>query len=181
MKGIVFTEFMEMLDEKFGPEQTERLLEACPLPSGGSYTSVGTYDHQELFALVQKLSEDTGIPVPDLVRTFGRHLFNRFVVMYPAFFKGVDSAFQFLELVDQHVHVEVRKLYPDAELPHFATERIDGRTLVLDYRSARALGDFAEGLIQGCADHFGEQVEIRQEPLAGGPGTAIRFLITRLE
>ena len=72
MKGVVFTEFMEMMDSWFGPELTERVLEAAHLPSGGIYTAVGTYDHTELLALVVQLSRETGLPAAELVREFGQ-------------------------------------------------------------------------------------------------------------
>ena len=182
MKGVVFTEFMEMMDSRFGPELTERVLEAAHLPSGGIYTAVGTYDHTELLALVVQLSRETGLPGAQLVREFGHYLFGRFVKSYPRFFENVHSAFDFLEQVDNHVHVEVLKLYPGAELPSFRNERHDDRHMVFDYRSSRPLGDLAEGLIVGCVDHYGERVRIERTPLvAEGGGTAIRFLLTRVD
>lgn len=181
MKGVLFTEFMEMMDNQFGPELAEQVLQASQLPSGGVYTSVGTYHHHELLALVQQLSLATAIPAPDLVRSFGRQLFARFAGMYARFFEGVTSSFQFLEKVDDHVHVEVRKLYPEAELPSFTPQRLDDRRMIFDYRSSRPLGDLAEGLILGCADHYGDRVQIQRETLPAESGTAIRFLITRLD
>lgn len=182
MKGVVFTEFMEMMDSRFGPELTERVLEAAHLPSGGIYTAVGTYDHTELLALVVQLSRETGLPATELVREFGQYLFGRFVKSYPRFFENVRSSFEFLEQVDDHVHVEVLKLYPGAELPSFSSKREDDRRMVFDYRSRRPLGDLAEGLITGCADHYGERLRIERLPLAAEEGgTAIRFVLTRVD
>ena len=86
MKGIVFAEFIEMVDEKFSMEMSERLIDEVQPPSGGAYTTVGTYDSQEIVDLVAKLSEITSISVPDLLKTFGRHLLSRFVELFPEFF-----------------------------------------------------------------------------------------------
>ena len=181
MKGVVFTEFMEMMDCRFGPELTERVLEAAHPPSGGIYTAVGTYDHTELLALVEQLSHEVGLPAATLVREFGHYLFGRFVKSYPRFFENVHSAFDFIEQVDNHVHVEVLKLYPGAELPSFRSERPDDRRMLFDYRSSRPLADLAEGLIAGCADHYGERMDIERLPLAAdGGGTAVRFQLTRV-
>lgn len=44
MKGVVFTEFLSMLDKIFDHIFIENLIEEERLPSGGVYTSVGTYD-----------------------------------------------------------------------------------------------------------------------------------------
>jgi len=177
MKGIVFTEFIEMVEEKFSQETADRLLDECDLPSGGAYTAVGTYDHQEIVRMVIKLSEISGQPAPTLINTFGRHLFGRFVVLYPAFFTGVDSAMDFLARIEEIIHAEVRKLYPDAELPRFDIARPDERTLVMTYHSDRHLGDLAEGLIEACIIHYGRPQEIVREDLAL-PGQPVRFTIS---
>jgi hypothetical protein len=160
MKGIVFTEFNEMVESHFSPEIADRIIMEAAPASGAAYTAVGTYDHQELIDLVASLSRETGIPANELVKTFGRHLAQRFTALYPGFFEGVDSLFGFLETIESHVHVEVRKLYPDAELPSFATQRIGPDELEMTYTSRRPFADLAEGLIAGCAKHFGDRVTI---------------------
>lgn len=45
MKGIIFTEFLDMVDEQFGFEVTEHIIEKAKhqLSTGGSYSAVGTY------------------------------------------------------------------------------------------------------------------------------------------
>ena len=43
MKGIVFTEFLEMVEEKYGLEMVDDIIENANLQSHGAYTSVGTY------------------------------------------------------------------------------------------------------------------------------------------
>ena len=44
LKGLVFREFLEMVDQTISPEVTEKIISSCDLPSNGVYTSVGTYD-----------------------------------------------------------------------------------------------------------------------------------------
>ena len=179
MKGIVFTELLEMVEETFSPEVANRIIEASDLPSGGAYTAVGTYDHREMVRLVTTLGKETGIAVPDLLQAFGRHLFGRFVAGYPRLFTGVDSAFSFLASIEGYIHVEVRKLYPDAELPTFECDgSVPGRLTIL-YRSARPFADLAQGLIVGCTEHFCENVSIEREELSDEHGTCVRFVLTR--
>lgn len=179
MKGMVFTEFLEMVDDKFSPAMTERIIEASELPNGGAYTAIGTYDYREIVRLVVELSKASGIAAPELLRVFGRHLFGRFLIGYPDFFKGVDSAFTFLEGVDRYIHVEVLKLYPDAELPRFECDRPEPGQLRMVYRSMRCMGTLAEGLILGCIDHFGEKITIHTEDLSEGRGNCIRFTLAK--
>jgi hypothetical protein len=181
MKGIVFTEFLEMVEDRFGNATVERIIEAAALPSGAAYTSVGTYDHAELVQLVQHLSVATGISMPELVHAFGRHLFRRFAQGYQQFFVGVHSAFDFLKSVETYIHVEVRKLYHDAELPRFQCHAPAPGQLEVLYRSTRPFGDLAEGLIMGCIEHFGEPISVRRENLPQPTGTAVRFVLSHGE
>jgi hypothetical protein len=132
-----------------------------------------------MIQLVAQLSMLTHIPVPVLVHTFGVHLFGRFVAAYPALFAGVTSAFSFLERIEDHIHVEVRKLYPDAELPTFTCDTSTPGRLIMLYRSSRPLADLAEGLIAGCIAHFGEPILMHRDELSNSHGTHVRFVLTK--
>jgi hypothetical protein len=181
MKGIVFTEFIEMVEGKFSPELADRIIERAELASGGIYTAVGTYDHREMVKLVSCLSTETGIDSAELLRSFGTYMFGRFSVLFPRYFEGVESSFGFLERIDDYIHVEVRKLYPEAELPFFQCDTSEPGRLRLTYRSARPFASLAEGLIRGCVAHYRETADIEIEDLSNGAGTAARFHITRRE
>jgi hypothetical protein len=179
MKGIVFTEFLEMVETRFTPAVADRIITACDLPSGGAYTAVGTYAHEELVQLVAQLSTVTGVAAPDLLRTFGEQLFQRFVALYPQFFAGVPSAFAFLARIEDHIHVEVRKLYPEAELPTFTYDASTPGRLTLVYRSTRPFAAFAEGLIRGCITHFGAPITLHAEDRSDGRQTCVCFVLTQ--
>ncbi|MEM9776337.1 MAG: heme NO-binding domain-containing protein [Chloroflexota bacterium] len=180
MKGIVFTEFLEMVEDQFGWELAEDIVDESDLPSGGAYTAVGTYHHQEIVSMVVTLSQKVNAPVPDLLKAFGTYLFGRFHVLYGSFFEGVESAFDFLASIDQYIHVEVRKLYPEAELPAFSYEYPDENTLVMNYSSSRPFADFAEGLLMGCIQHFDESITIERKDLNQSDGREAKFTLIRI-
>jgi hypothetical protein len=167
MKGVVFTEFLELVESKFSLEMFDRIIEKANLPSGGIYTAVGTYDHDEIVSLVSELSNETDVPVPDLLKIFGDHMFGQFHVGYPVFFEGIDNAFDFLAKVEDYIHVEVKKLYPDAELPSVKYEMKSPDEMVVFYKSVRPMADLAEGLITGCIAHYGHEIEMVREDLDG--------------
>ena len=179
MKGMIFTEFMEMVEATWSLDMVDAIIADSRVASGGSYTSVGTYPHEEIIALVLALSKATGIATPELERTFGKHLFGRFALAYPRFFHGMDGgSFQFLSGIENVIHAEVRKLYPDAEPPTFEVEK--GKFgLILTYYSPHPFSDLAWGLIEGCVAHFGEDIEVRSEAIHGQPGAQTRFILTR--
>ena len=83
MKGIVFTEFLEMVESKFGLEIVDEIIENSELPSEGVYTSVGTYEFNEMVSLITQLSSKVNISVDDLLYTFGIYLFDSLGKAHP--------------------------------------------------------------------------------------------------
>lgn len=163
MKGVVFTEFLELVDQAFSPDMAEEVVMACDLPSGGVYTATGTYNHEELLAMVVELSRRTDVAVGDLVKTFGHHLFKVFVKSFPVKIKAEQEYFQFLKSVNDYIHVEVTKLYPDASLPKISCQEPDENTLEMNYESACPFAQLANGLLHESADHFKADVTIEQK------------------
>lgn len=160
MKGIVFTEFLDMVDDTFGSFVTDSMLNDVDPPSGGVYTAVETYPCEELIALVRTLERRVGMTMPVLLKTYGRHLFGRFVDRYPELFESYYDSFSMLEGLDGDIHKEVRRLYPDADLPRFTCRRESPDRMIMVYSSLRPLADLAHGLIEGCGQHFGEVLAI---------------------
>lgn len=180
MLGMVFTEFLEMVEQRYSPELVDQMLTETPLANNGAYTAVGYYPHEEMQALVTTLARLTGSSVSMLTQVYGEHLFQRFVETYPQMLAHCKDAFSLLSSVDGHVHQEVHKLYPQAQLPSFETAEHTPQHLVLIYRSSRGLADLAEGLIRGCIYHYGEAIRVRREDLPSSAGTsATRFDMTR--
>jgi len=177
MKGVVFTEFLDFVAARYGEDMVDDIIKASALPTGGAYTAVGTYNHEELATLCSALAAATGENESELVRDFGAHLSGTFSRGYPDFFSRSVSFFDFLESIEAHIHVEVRKLYPDAELPSFKVAARTATRLVMDYRSPRRMGDLAEGLILGAAPKFGASARVQKIALEDTDGEATRFVI----
>ncbi|MCG8435588.1 MAG: heme NO-binding domain-containing protein [Gammaproteobacteria bacterium] len=163
MKGMVFTEFLDVVEDRYGDEVLDELLETTELGSGGAYTAVGTYDHRELIKLVENLSQITGVSSSDILVTAGTALFSKLAKKFPELVKSYQNSFELLQSVENHIHVEVHKLYPDAELPKLDVKHRSDTYLELEYKSTRALGSLAEGLIRGSANYYGESIDMEIE------------------
>jgi hypothetical protein len=174
MKGIIFTEFLDFVETHSGYETVDTILEIAAPPSGGAYTAVGNYHFSEIVSLLTVHSQITGTPVPKLLGTFGWHLFGRFVRLYPVLIENVDDPFTFIESVEDRIHVNVLKLYPDADLPQLKTKRIGKHSLQICYRSCRPFGQLCIGLIEGCGDHFNVEFEIESQPVPDGLDITVR-------
>ena len=77
------------------------------------------------------------------------------------------------------IHIEVRKLYPDAELPTLKASAHGPDGLRLTYRSPRCMADFAEGLIEGAAAHFAQPLAIARSHPRGAPVPELVFTVER--
>jgi hypothetical protein len=177
MKGMVFTEFLEFVGERFGEDMVDDIIEVSALPSGGAYTSVGTYSHGEMASLCGALAERTQQPVGELVRDFGDRLSDTFARDFPDFFRRAGNLFDFLESIEAHIHIEVLKLYPDAELPRFTVEERSAARMVMLYTSPRKMGHLSEGLILGSARQYNVEVRVALDELAVNEGMSTRFVI----
>ena len=160
MQGAVFTAFSDMVIEKLGMGQWNKILEEVSPESEGIYTSVAQYADDELIAMVVALSEDTGIPVPELVKSFGEYLFSILYENSPTDISHVDNLKDFLLLIDGVIHKEVKRLYPDAYLPTFDYSEGEEGQLIMYYESKRKLCHLSEGLIEGAAAQFGQKIRI---------------------
>lgn len=176
MKGIVFSEFLEMVEERFGYELVDTLLIESELPSKGVYTAVGTYDFAEMVTLIKGLSKHTGLEISFLLKEYGFHFFSVLQKSYPQFLDRTKTAFQFLASIENHIHVEVQKLYPEAELPTFDTNLFSPGHLEMVYRSERSMADFAEGLIEKSLEYYGEKAEIVRQNIEAD-GSVVKFVL----
>ena len=175
MKGVIFNLFEQVVDKEFGEDTWDTLLDATDV--SGAYTSVGSYPHGELIALVGAAAQITGRDADDLVRWFGREAMPLLYERYPVFFDGHQSAHSFLLTLNDVIHPEVRKLFPGAYAPTFDVSDDEQSNVVsLSYESHRGLCLFAEGLIEGAALHFGETAQVEQPECArrGDPRCLLR-------
>ncbi|MEM1045934.1 MAG: heme NO-binding domain-containing protein [Pseudomonadota bacterium] len=179
MRGIVFTEFMDHVSASFGQDMVDDIIDGSDVPSGGVYTACGTYDYTEIVQLVSTLSRMTGRPVPDLVTGFGEFLGDRFTTKFRAYFKRQTTLFDFLDSVEGQIHREVRKLYPDAELPSIVLRERTEERARMRYRSPRGMDDLAVGLVRASARYYGDRVTIEREAGLDDAGPFVDLLVTR--
>lgn len=167
MKGVIFVELIKMAEDAFGEETVDQVLERADLENDGAYTTVGNYPCSELIKIVVAFSAHSGLSPETLQRKFGHWLMDYFVAHYPEFFADKTTAFALLESLDQEIHVEVKKLYPEAELPRFDTTRHSPTHLEMIYSSPRPLEVFCEGMIEACLKLFDETGTITRAPHPG--------------
>lgn len=178
MKGIVFTEFLEMVESAFGLEVVDAIIEESQLPSEGIYTSVGTYEFNEMVSLITSLSAKVNTPANDLIYTFGHYLFSSLGKAHPEVIQSYNSPLGLLYSIEDHIHVHVQKLYPEAELPTFKILEKTDISISMIYSSSRGLYRLAHGLIEKAFEHFDSSAVVSYE-LLKEDGTEVKFDIVQ--
>ncbi|MGJ8761069.1 heme NO-binding domain-containing protein [Polaribacter sp. R2A056_3_33] len=179
MKGIVFTEFLDLVEEKFGLEMVDKIISQSELASEGVYTSIGTYSFSEMLQLVTNLSGNTGISTDDLLLVYAEHFFSVIKTSYPGLLETYKDPIEMLASIENHIHVEVQKIYPDAELPTFVVEEKTDNSIIMLYKSSRAMHHFGLGLMNKTFEHFNAKASIVLEKIKED-GTEVRFIVHKI-
>ncbi|WP_288956431.1 heme NO-binding domain-containing protein [uncultured Polaribacter sp.] len=178
MKGIVFTEFLDLVENKFGLEMVDTIISQSELESEGIYTAIGTYSFSEMLQLLQNLSNNTNISIDNLLLVYAEHFFSVIENSYPGLLATYKDPIEMLSSIENHIHVEVRKIYPEAELPTFIIESKTEKSLVMIYKSSRAMHHFGLGLMNKTFEHFNSTADIVLEKIKED-GTEVKFIINK--
>ena len=178
MKGIIFTEFLELVEEKFGLEMVDTIINKSNLESNGIYTSIGTYKFSEMLQLLQHLSSNTNISIDNLLLVYAEHFFSILEKNYPGLLATYNDPIDMLSSIENHIHIEVRKIYPHAELPTFEVVDKTDNSLVMIYKSSRAMHHFGLGLMNKTFEHFNATATIDLEKIKDD-GTEVKFIIKK--
>lgn len=178
MKGIVFTEFLDLVEVKFGLKMVDKIISQSKLESEGIYTAVGTYSFSEMLQLLHHLSSNTSISIDELQLVYGEHFFSVIETSYPGLLATYNDPIDMLASIENHIHIEVQKIYPDAELPTFIIEERTKNSIIMIYKSSRAMHNFGLGLMNKTFEHFNSKAAIVLEKIKED-GTEVRFIVKK--
>lgn len=179
MQGTIFVEFLSMIESMFGLDVVDEIIDSAKdnLKTDGAYTSIGNYDHAEIFSLITALVKYTGKESDELIAVFGKYLSGSFVRLHPEFFKDVPTFADFLLSVESYIHKSVRKIYPDANPPSLPVEKLPDGSLKVLYSSHRPFAILAKELIIACAEYFETKIVIKTVSISDD-GMDAEFLVT---
>jgi hypothetical protein len=129
-------------------------------------------------SLIGNLSAETKIPVDELLYTFGLYLFDSLGKAHPELIQSYVSPLGLLYSIEDHIHVQVKKLYPEAELPTFKILDKTDTSISMIYCSSRGLYRLAHGLIERTFGSFHKSAHVGYE-LLKEDGTEVKFDIVQ--
>ncbi|MGB0990330.1 MAG: heme NO-binding domain-containing protein, partial [Halarcobacter sp.] len=67
MRGVIFTEMIEFVEEALGYEVADKMIEKAHLDNGGAFSQGGNYPFDQMVKMLTALSEITGKPPHELL------------------------------------------------------------------------------------------------------------------
>jgi hypothetical protein len=92
--------------------------------------------------------------VDNLVEQFGWYIFGVLATEFPDQVAQPDFH-SFLMAVDTEIHPEMRRRFPNAEVPTVTVEAVEGDSFLVRYASKRPFTRLACGIISAASTHFG--------------------------
>jgi hypothetical protein len=160
--GVIFDELEKFVLEEIGQTGLSRIRN---LTGRGdhSYELGKTYPDDELGVIVRGLVDATGRPAEELVEAFGMAMVPGLLEVYGFLVNPRWSFVEFLLNTENVIHRGVKLHTPNAKPPELKVERTGPESVVVTYRSKRALCTLAKGIIRGAAAHYQVDVTLSEE------------------
>lgn len=162
MVGFIFTELIEMVEERYGYEVIDRVILSLDLDSNGVYTSVKSYPDCEYFQLIDQLANEVGVDDESLQLDFGKFLFKSSLRRFAPILMDVDDSIGFFKTMHHHLNTNFSKIYPNDD---FGLIKIkpEKEYLSIYYRNDNKMSFMIEGVIKGACTHYHRDIEILKE------------------
>ena len=181
MKGVVFVELLDLLDDRYSMKFTEQVIEQSQVYSTGAYNALGQFDHRELLALMEAVECSFPDDTESIYLELGERLVTRCIAEFPTLFRSDSCLPDTLGHMESLMHMDDLLVDQSAELPEIRLDRVGPNQLILDYFYDPRLADFTIGLIHGCAGYHDLETDVHSLPMNHEGIQATRFLISTAE
>lgn len=159
MKGVIFNIAEKFVETKYGNDALEALYNEANFSTKDPFIGPLTYPDADMLEMVRAGCKLLKLTPDELLYNLGVFAFSGLAERHPVFLKDIDHPKEFLKTVENVIHIEVKKLYEDADLPTFQYEEPHPNELIITYFSKRKLYSFMSGLIEGVAQHYKVPIE----------------------
>lgn len=155
MHGSIFALLKRFVESTYDYSTWIKLLQAAGL-EGTPFQMHEMYPTRELFAIVNKASEATGIPMYDLMEQFGEFLVPDLLLIYSKYVNPSWRTYEMLLHTECSMHSAVKQLDDRTNPPMLLVTKKGKRQLIVNYYSRRRMSGVAVGIIKGIAKYYNE-------------------------
>lgn len=157
MKGSVVNIMLTSLERAFGREVLVQAMDRCGIPHKDISPSANIKTEQ-MEALVKAISVSTQSDYESIWKLLGKENAISFQKWFPSYFRR-KSYKGFMVMVDK-IHSKLTQMIPGSTPPVVSVRELSDHEVELTYISKRNMFSYFEGMVEGCAEIFGEKVEI---------------------
>ncbi len=159
MYGIFHVELQNYIETKYGHDVWRATKKKAGLEDR-FYMTVSTYLDSEVFALIDVVSDLTGVSRAHLFEDFGEFIAPTLMKTHEPLINPKWGLADFLLNTEEAIHRVVRLKNRGAQPPRLKFEQVGPNELHFYYDSPRRMDAVAKGIIKGIARHYGETVTI---------------------
>ena len=160
MHGLIFYHLRQYAEVTLGQGCWKELLAEAGL-GRNLYLANHAYPDADAAALVAATAARAKVSPAKLLYAFGVYLSPKLLVSYRMLIRSEWKTMEVLGALDRTIHPAVHSADGLAEPPRLWIEAKSRDTLHIVYQSHRRMCFFAEGLVEGLAVYYKQQVTIR--------------------
>ncbi|KYH28662.1 MULTISPECIES: heme NO-binding domain-containing protein [Clostridium] len=160
MKGTVVATWLKTCRKIYDDEVVNMAMESVGWKSSKIFLPGENVEDEEIRKVIRFISDKKNVALNELWRTIGKDNILSFFNDFPAFFEHENLYSFFRSMFD--VHVEMVKRLPGAKPPILNIKPISNRKAVFSYNSKREMYDYFLGLLDGSAEFFKENIEVKE-------------------
>lgn len=157
MHGLIFASLRDYTSRELGQNETARVW------ADRTYDTEKAYGDEEFGERLEAVGDALGRSQDGLQREFGTFAAGTtFATLFPDYFVESRDTLTFLLGVEEKIHELVRATIPGAQPPNLHVRPFGSTGVLVSYTSDRRLCSLLEGLVQGTASHYGDEVELEE-------------------
>lgn len=160
MKGTVVNIWITTLRRTIGASNVSSAMKKVSWNEERIISPMEDVKDTEIFRLIDAVAAEGKKPPAEVWRELGQNNILTFKDWFPSYFEHSNYK-SFLMMMDT-VHKQIEKMVKGATPPRLLPFEPDGNQLIIHYQSRRGMFDYFQGLLEGGARFFNEQVEIKE-------------------
>jgi hypothetical protein len=162
MKGIIVNCLKNLVNEKFGNNKWEEILEDSGLDPTLAIHPMENIDDNTVMRVLDSTCKVLNITFEQAIDVFGEYWVNVFAPkVYQVYYRDLTSAKDFILKMNE-IHKKTTRDMEGAEPPRFEYSWKGNKILIMKYKSKRGLIDLAVSLLKGVGIYFKEDIKVRK-------------------
>lgn len=161
MHGSICTIAKKFVEHHHGADVWNVLLEHAGCP-GASFSPIGDYPDEQVVGILTAACELLDCELDALLIEIGRFAGPELVTLATNMLHPSWKTFELVSNLETLIHRTIKINNPTAQPAHIQAHRLDDDHIQVIYSSRRGLCSLARGILEGVAEHYGENVAIEE-------------------